>query len=163
MLPVEWENANIPALLRPLILEAQVGFCYTLLFEPLAYCSHFHHRITTESFTIDSPVDIPVSDPEDLETSVKFEQLGMHLSLSVVVSILSDGVDDTREDLLVAFLLPRDLFVDMYELEVHYYNKEILNKVFKCLTATSSFRYSMILTGEKLISTQSGSTWTQNL
>jgi hypothetical protein len=30
MLPaIEWERANIPALLRPLILEAQVGSCYT--------------------------------------------------------------------------------------------------------------------------------------
>ena len=105
---VEWENSNIPSLLRPLIANAQVGFCYTLLLEPLAYCSHFHHRIMTESFTIASPVAAASA----VGTS------GMHLSVSVVLSILSDGADDMREDLLVAFLLPRDLFVDMYELEV---------------------------------------------
>ena len=111
------QNASIPALFRSLLSNVQVGFCYPL-FEPLAFtsCPHFHQKIATESFKIASPI------LSSNDTSDTIEQLGMHLSVKVKVSILSSDdvapTDNLREDLLVAFLLPRGLFVDMYELEV---------------------------------------------
>jgi hypothetical protein len=113
----EGQNASIPALFRSLLSNVQVGFCYPL-FEPLAFssCPHFYQKIATESFNIASPI------LSSNDTSDTIEQLGMHLSAKVKVSILSSDdvapADNLREDLLVVFLLPRGLFVDMYELEV---------------------------------------------
>lgn len=110
----EGQNASIPALFRSLLSNVQVGFCYPL-FEPLAFssCPHFHQKIATESFNIASPI------LSSNDTSDTIEQLGMHLSVKIKVSILSVApTDNSREDLLLAFLLPRGLFVDMYELEV---------------------------------------------
>lgn len=120
------DDKTIPQLLHPLLWNGKRGKCYSML-EPLALraCPTRNYEISVHSFMLNSIADV--------YSSVNNKTVvlgGMHFDLRLNLNILSLQVECTqnnidchpkslnREDFLVIFVLPKNAFVDTYELKV---------------------------------------------